>query len=366
MEQITLYYREGASDKVYQATIGQNHDGYIVTFAFGRRGSTLQTGTKTPTAVNYEAAKAIYDKLVKEKKAKGYTPGEDGTPYQQTDKANQDTGIRCQLLNPVTEDQIPALTQDPMIWCQKKHDGRRMLIEKTADTVIGINRQGLKVALPKTLEDDAKACPLMYIIDGEAVGEILYAFDLLMLDGHDTRTMPYMERHLRLMNLLASFQHPYIQLVATACTTEEKQRMLDSLKARNAEGIVFKRINHPYTTGRPASGGPALKFKFHETASFIVSKVNAKRSVSLELINGTGRKPAGNVTIPPNHDIPAVGAIIEARYLYAYPESSHIYQPVYLGLRDDIPHEECTVDQLKFKNGANQTEQKAYPPGSLK
>ena len=58
---------------------------------------------------------------------------------------------------------------------------------------------------------------------------------------------------------------------------------------------------------------------------------------------------AGNVTIPPNHEIPAPGWIVECRYLYAFKESGCIYQPVYLGVRDDIRAEECTTAQLKYK-----------------
>src|ERR1700753_1634696 len=37
MEQITLYYRQGSSDKVYQASIAQRDGGYVVEFAYGRR-----------------------------------------------------------------------------------------------------------------------------------------------------------------------------------------------------------------------------------------------------------------------------------------------------------------------------------------
>jgi len=40
---------------------------------------------------------------------------------------------------------------------------------------------------------------------------------------------------------------------------------------------------------------------------------------------------------------------VEVRYLYAFRESGSIYQPFYLGKRDEIPAEECTVDQLKYK-----------------
>ena len=48
MESITLYYREGSSDKVYQAGLTPKDGGYVVTFAYGRRGATLNTGIKLP------------------------------------------------------------------------------------------------------------------------------------------------------------------------------------------------------------------------------------------------------------------------------------------------------------------------------
>jgi bifunctional non-homologous end joining protein LigD len=106
MEQITLYFRQSSSDKVYQASIEPADGGYVVRFAYGRRGTTLQTGTKTNTPVAQDEAKRIYDKLVAEKTAKGYSPGADGTPYQGTDKAGQTTGIHCQLLNAIDEDEV--------------------------------------------------------------------------------------------------------------------------------------------------------------------------------------------------------------------------------------------------------------------
>ncbi len=350
MEQATLYYRQSGSDKVYMASIEPKGQGFVVNFTYGRRGSTLQNGSKTTSPVTYEAAKVIFTKLVNEKKAKGYTPGEDGTPYLHTDKEDQNSGIHCQLLNSIGDDEVEKVIADPAYWMQEKFDGRRMLIQKTGDSITGINRLGLKVALPKSLHDDAAACPLNFTIDGEAIGETLHVFDLLAVGEEDLKSQPYSDRRLRLMNLLASFPHPGISTVATMCVEAEKRRGFDDLKAQGREGVVFKKIDQPYTAGRPSTGGPALKFKFHETASFIVTKINAKRSVSLTLYNDANEVPAGNVTIPPNREVPAVGAIIEARYLYAFKESGCIFQPVYLGVRDDIPAEECTVDQLKFKS----------------
>ena len=122
------------------------------------------------------------------------------------------------------------------------------------------------------------------------------------------------------------------------------------------QGRSTDRLTHPKQSpnkDRPNSGGPQLKFKFVETASFIVTSHNDKRRVTLGLY-GTGKEsqnlqPAGNVNIPPNQDIPQIGSVVEVRYLYAFRESGSIYQPFYLGLRDDIPADECTVDQLKYK-----------------
>ena len=151
------------------------------------------------------------------------------------------------------------------------------------------------------------------------------------------------------MNLLASFQHRHIHLAPMAFLPQHKRELFQQLRAGNREGIVFKHTNAPYIAGRPARGGSQLKYKFVETASFIVGKVNAKRSVGLLLFNGEKIQSAGNVTIPPNHEIPATGQVVECRYLYAFRESGSIYQPVYLGTRDDIRAEECTTAQLKYK-----------------
>jgi bifunctional non-homologous end joining protein LigD len=123
MEQITLYFKQGTSDKIYQISLEQQNGGYVVNFAYGRRGSTMNTGTKTQSPVGYNAAKAIYDKLVKEKTAKGYKPGSNGTPYQRTAKVNEDSGIHCQLLNAVGEREASHLVVNPHLPCRRNSMG---------------------------------------------------------------------------------------------------------------------------------------------------------------------------------------------------------------------------------------------------
>ena len=107
----SLFYREGGSDKAYQAWMEAADTGFTVNFAFGRRGSALQTGTKTSSPVAYEAAKKIYEKIVGEKKSKGYTPDTGGQAFAMTDKAGLVSGRLPQLLNPIDDTNVAEYLQ---------------------------------------------------------------------------------------------------------------------------------------------------------------------------------------------------------------------------------------------------------------
>jgi bifunctional non-homologous end joining protein LigD len=355
-ESITLYFREGSSDKVYQVSLEPIGDLFVVNFAYGRRGSTLSTGAKTGCPVEYDEAKRIYDKLIREKKAKGYTEGENGTPYQHTDKAERFTGILPQLLNPVDEPEVNRLVEDSS-WCfQPKFDGRRLQLQKTGQEVIGINRKGLVVGIPECLVHAALLIPCDFLLDGEAVGLVYHAFDLLEVDGGDGRMLPLSLRMQELLHRLTPKTHPYLVAAETAWSTAEKLKLLASLRAAGREGVVMKEINAAYLPGRPNSGGPALKHKFYATLSAVVTALNARRSVQIGLLGKNGWQSAGNVTVPPSHPLPEVGDAVEVRYLYAFPESGVLYQPVYLGPRLDIDPSECDAAQLKFKSPESEEE----------
>jgi bifunctional non-homologous end joining protein LigD len=188
------------------------------------------------------------------------------------------------------------------------------------------------------------------IIDGECVGDVLFAFNLLQLGEDSIVNRPYKERLALLIDLLDVPGLSHIEVVRTAVTSSEKRSLYRRIEQDKKEGIVLKRLDAPYTAGRPASGGPQLKYKFCATLSAVVSKVNPQRSVEIRLLNGEGWVTGGNVTIPGNHQVPKVGAVVEVRYLYAITGSGCLYQPVYLGVRTDIGQHECVVSQLKFKS----------------
>jgi len=354
-EHVTLYYREGSSDKVYQCSIEAAGAQFVVNFAFGRRGSTFNTGTKTTAPVDYDTAKRIFEKLIREKTAKGYTPGTDGTPYRHTDKEQRATGLLPQLLNPIDESEVARLIADDSYAMQEKFDGKRVLLVK-ADAVSGVNRKGLTIGLPSSIIESAQSIPGGFILDGECVGDVLFAFDLLELNGEDHRPLPYRKRMSALTRLLDSGQHPHIQLATSACKRNEKNSLLERLRVENKEGVVFKELDAPYTPGRPNSGGAQRKHKFYATLSALVGKINAQRSVEVRLHDGRRWVAAGNVTIPANQAVPSVGAVVEVRYLYAFKESCCLYQPTYLGQRSDVAESECLVAQLKYKSGGDEDE----------
>jgi bifunctional non-homologous end joining protein LigD len=231
-----------------------------------------------------------------------------------------------------------------------------MLVRKQGAAIHGINRKGLFVGLPSPVTVAVHAIPGDFVLDGEAVGEVLHSFDLLELNGEDQRMLPYRQRLTALLNLLMSGQQRQIHFVTTAYASNEKSSLLEHLRFQKKEGVVFKRLDVPYTAGRPNSGGSQLKHKFYATVSAVVGKQNAQRSVELKLRDGKQWVAAGNVTIPANHRVPVVGAIVEVRYLYAFPESSCLYQPTYLGPRSDVNERECAVTQLKYKSGSEEEE----------
>src|ERR1017187_3778103 len=245
-ESITLYFREGSSDKVYQCSIEPSGDLFVVNFAYGRRGSTLNTGTKTSSPVDYDTAKGIYDKLVREKTGKGYTPGEDGTPYQHTAKAERVTGILPQLLNPI-EEEVQRLIKDPA-WCmQEKKDGKRILLQKQGAAIHGINKKGLLVGLPSPIVPQTAKFPGDVIIDGEMVGDVLHAFDLLQVGNDSIVTRPYKERLALLAELLDVPFVMTIQVVDTTYAPAQKGLLYNPLQQDRQEGVVFKRLDAPYT-----------------------------------------------------------------------------------------------------------------------
>lgn len=353
LQSISLAYREGSSDKVYHVQLCETAGGFVVNFQYGRRGSSLQSGTKTTSPVSRAQAEKVYSKLVAEKKAKGYTEGESGAPYSDPIVKQEPSGYLPQLANPVSEEEIPALIADDN-WClQEKIDGVRQILIRSGKQVTAANRKGLLVPVSDRIANAILSMnpfgEVDFVLDGEAVGDVYVPFDVLSFK-RDLR-MAVAKTRLGVLDTLFAFPVPgVIRRIRAAYTKEEKQALYEDLKAKGAEGVIFKRLDASYVPGRPASGGVLLKFKFQATVTCSVVEINTRRSVRLAVrqARATELVSIGNVTIPPNHAIPQVGQMVEIRYLYAFPGGS-LYQPIYLGVRNDldIPDD---VANLKLKS----------------
>lgn len=353
IDSVALVFSQGSSDKVYEAEILAVKEGYRVEFRYGRRGQALRAGTKTKAPVSLDKARAVFEKLVQSKTSKGYVPvGENATPFQANpDYAARVSGVLPQLLNPVDEPELERLLRDPGWFLQKKHDGERRLASiNEKGQAVGINRKGLTVALPASVAETLERhFPPGTQLDGEIEGNVLYVFDILRLGDELLNQQGALNRHERLMETMQAVVSDNVKPVPRFEGSAKTETFQD-LKTKQAEGVVLKQINSPYQAGRPNSGGDQLKFKFIESATVIVTGLNdSKRSVKIGAVDNQGRiVELGNVTIPPNHEIPDESQLVEVEYLYAYPGGS-LYQPIYKGLRTDLDREACTLSQLKYK-----------------
>lgn len=356
---ISLHSTEGGSDKVYELSIEPNGgDSFTVSYANGRRGGTMATGTKA-VDVDYAKAKAAAEKVLAEKVKKGYNPVASLSGHFQAGAAAsirpEDSGIRLNQLLPIEDpDALQALVESPHYAFQEKHDGQRRAIicrptgsQGDPAAFTGVNRRGMTVPLPASILNSLYP-GTSFIVDGEILGDRIVLFDILEVNGIDQRQELYRER---LETLRVFFENMVIggsvEMIKTATTPEEKRALMQEVSARGGEGVVGKDLNAAYELGRTPG---QIKSKFWHTLSAIATPGrDGRNSIGLELIGDDGaRLQVGNVTVPANQTVPAPGQVVEIRYLYAY-DGGSLYTPTLLGVRDDVAPEECLASQRRFK-----------------
>jgi len=357
----TLYFTDAKSDKVYNLSLVQSDAGYLVNFSYGARGGVLKHGSKTAAPLDLAAAEKIYAKVYAEKTGKGYTEGESGKAFLNTENAGRYTGILPQLLNAVEYSEAMALMGRSGWFLQEKMDGERAMLMIGVDgTVTLSNRKGLSVPVPECLGQLAalaSSAGHSLLLDGEMIGEQFHAFDILRITDTDLTAKPFSARYAHLeerVEWLASLSDaPCPVSLVKAYSGGQMMEMFNTIKSQNKEGVVL-RFDAAYSVGRPNSGGYALKFKFVKHATVRVTGVNAgKRSVGIEVVNAQGDWiDVGNVTIPPNKNIPDAGALIDVIYLYRASEEGSLFQPVFARERTDLDAEAANEAQLVVKAAA--------------
>ncbi len=357
----TLRLHNDKSDKTYKISLTKSGEGYIVNFEYGKTGGNLKPGTKTRDPVDIEQATKLYENVLARKLVDGYSV-ESGSSIVTTNTIGQhildkdESGFKCQLLTEIEPDDMETVEKflaDPAWGLQQKADGKRFTVQKASKGINGINRQGNIKPVTPYITAQFRPVDISVLVDGELIHEPdrYYLFDMLKHERTDLKKLSFHERYVHLTDFCAKY-NLLPDLIPLYITEKEKRAAFKRFQDTLCEGVVFKRLDAPFSSGRPNSGGDQRKYKFYKTASFVVSQINQKRSVGLFLVNRENTSVnVGNVTIPPNFDIPRLGTIVEVRYLYAYPDTHCIYQPVYLGERDDIPLADCKLTQLKYKKG---------------
>lgn len=348
VQRVSLLFREGTSDKQYDIQIEADGNGtFAVNAYYGRRGGNLKLAPQG-SALDAAEAQKIFAATVKKKTAKGYKPDPASAPAIAAVCERNDTGMRPQLLNPIDADGASGLLQDDNYCLQMKYDGERLLVGKSGSSITPANRKGILTTIAGDLRDSLAAIEGDFEIDGENVDGVYHVFDVLWLPNVRIATQTYSQRYQKLSEVLEGCR-PNIALVPNYLGTSAKSAAFATAREDRLEGVVFKDLRAPISVGRPNSGGTQLKFKFWESASAIVSGINTQNSIALEMIDSGLRVSVGNVTVKANQRTPAVGDVVEVKYLYMRNAGGSLYQPELIAVRSDIDPEECTIDQIKLR-----------------
>ncbi|MBD8498312.1 DNA ligase [Paenibacillus arenosi] len=117
-------------------------------------------------------------------------------------------------------------------------------------------------------------------------------FDLIALDGQDLRTWPYEARHQQLLNLFASQgqNHSLSKQVSIQVTDvyEDGQALWSWVVENQWEGVVSKRKNAPYSSGKKHQASYKCKKELELTALAYGVIINEGRIASLILFSQEG------------------------------------------------------------------------------
>jgi bifunctional non-homologous end joining protein LigD len=179
-----------------------------------------------------------------------------------------DIGRRDGYIPPCIPTRAPKPPAGPGWVHEIKHDGYRLQVRRVGDQVRLFTRRGydwsgrypsiavtsrLLRAKSFTLDGEAVVCGPdgVAVFDalhrrGTVTEAMLYAFDLLELDGADLRGMPLGDRKNRLARLLRGRR---LGIVLSDHTDDDGATIFRQACRMGLEGIVSKRLTAPYRSG---------------------------------------------------------------------------------------------------------------------
>jgi bifunctional non-homologous end joining protein LigD len=354
-----LAFREGRSDKLYAIRLLRDGKAWLVTAAWGRRGNVRRVETKY-SGPDRGAADVTFDRLVQEKRGKGYQNAgkeEEADSGSSAEVPRTATGravlpMKGWLPTDATAVEAAAMMTSPDWLAQEKENGVHVIAYVQAEGVVATNKRGEVLGLPGEVTAALRRLPAATIVAGEKlhVGPALFApFDLLALEGQDLRSDTTERRFTELKRLGAPWKwgvedpKTVVQLVRTAMTARENETLRTCVARERGEGLIFKRKDAPYTEGRPATGGTMRRWKFKHQADVIVMRrkeAGGPASFEMYLMVPGQLEPqyVGNVTAGKAWGELAPGelGVVMVEYAYASPP----------------PDQKLTMPQVKRPPGA--------------
>jgi bifunctional non-homologous end joining protein LigD len=155
-------------------------------------------------------------------------------------------GYRVQLR--IEDGDVAVLTRKGLDWA-----GKFGAIVKAAKALPDALIDGEIVALDHTGVPSFSALQAA-IADNKTGDLIFFGFDLLFADGEDLRALPLRDRKQRLMRLLEPRRNGKEKLIRYVDHFEDRgDTVLESAKKLELEGIVSKKLDAPYRSGRSES-----------------------------------------------------------------------------------------------------------------
>ena len=235
----------------------------------------------------------------------------------------------------------PVALADALCWPEStdwlyelKADGCRALL--SAGQLQG---RAMRYRLPGELPAALAGCAL----DGELVGNVYFAFDVIEADGEDLRRLPLRERRAALLALQPLFPD-WLQLIPTARPGQAGDEYLAEVLSRGCEGICAKQLSAPYGFGW-------FKAKGVQTHDVVVTaQATATRIVSIGQYSDDGQLvDCGKVAVfsLPTLESLRTGGVLEI-IAQGRTVKGKFREPRFLKVRTDKPAAECVTPQGKM------------------
>jgi ATP-dependent DNA ligase len=239
---------------------------------------------------------------------------------------------------------------DPQWAFEQKIDGHRVLMHVIDGQPVPVNRKGEVKKVPQLIFDAFHTEAFMghWAFDGELIDKEFVVFDVPLVPKLITPNDRYSERRKVLDQLFGMWSAPAVIKLPWALSVEEKTTLMHAVKNMSGEGLMLKKLDSVYYTGRKSFTN--LKCKFRADIDCVVMELGrgGKANMVLGVYRDGELVEVGDCgALTGDGPRVKVGDVVCVTYLYATTDN-RLFQPTMPKIRTDKLPTECTFDQLKY------------------